>query len=253
MTRALVVVGVTVALGAAAAPAPAPARADASFEAAASGAEHVQRLDDVVWALTATCTAGDDIEQRQCRRVRDARAAELAHETLLIEAEPTALEVGAWNAQRRSVSIHLTACIRCGGVAVDGATWQLVGGAPHSDGGVLTGATLYDGARTFTDEAGAKAWIASLAGARVELLVRLAPAAHAAPDRPRSPPEMPRSRPEMPRSRPEMPRSRVIAFDVLGFRVVTPCDGAVVLAKPPAAPLAPDKAACARHPVKVEK
>ena len=241
MTRALVV-AVTVALGAVAA----GAGADASFDAAASGAEHVQRLDDVVWALTATCTAGDDIEQRQCRRVRDARAAELAHETLLIEAEPGALEVGAWNAQRRSVSLHLTACIRCGGVAVDGATWQLVGGAPHSDGGVPTGATLYDGARTFTDEAGAKAWIASLAGARVELLVRLAPAAHAAPDRPRSPPEMPRSRPEM-------PRSRVIAFDVLGYRVVTPCDGAVVVAKPPAAPLAPDKAACARHPVKVEK
>lgn len=208
----------------------ASARADASFDAAASGAEHVRRLDDLVWALTATCTAGDDTEQRQCRRVRDTRAAELAHETMVVEAEPGALEVGAWNAQRRSVTLRLTACIRCGGVTVDGTAWQLLG-APHRDGAALTGATLYDGARTFADEAAAKAWIASLAGARVELLVKLAPPAHASPDKPRAP---------------------VIAFDVLGYRVVTPCDGAVVLAKPAAAPLPPDKAACAHH-VKVEK
>lgn len=217
MTRALVLAAI-VALAS-------RAHADDSFEAHARGAEQVRALDGVVWALTATCDRGDDTERRQCRLVRDARAAELAGATLLVEADPGAFAAGTWNPQRKSVPFAVSGCIRCGGVEVDGKTWYIVasGKAPSVEGGKVSAEPLYANARPFADPAAAAAWTSTLGHARVELVVKL----------------------------PAHPRWSAagkdgIALDVLAYRVVAPCDGSVVVANPPSGPVAADPKQCGK-------
>ena len=86
--------------------------ADDTFEMRAQAARRV-RLDEVAWTLTAACETGTEIQQRQCRLVRDREWKALAGATLAIEAERSAFVVGAWDAQKKSVPLALTACIRC--------------------------------------------------------------------------------------------------------------------------------------------
>ena len=224
MTRALVDLLAALAVLAAAAPA---ARADDSFEARARGAEHVRALDGLVWALTAPCDQGDDTARRQCRLVRDGRVSELAGATLLVEAEAGAFAAGAWDAAKKSVPLELTGCIRCAGVEVAGKTWYVVlaGKPPHVEGDRLAADRIYDNARTFPDEASASAWTATLAGARVQLLVKV----------------------------PAKPRWTAagkdgIALELVGYRVIAPCDGSIVVASPPSGPAEPDKAHCHAAP-----
>src|SRR5688500_147601 len=87
-----------------------------SFEASAETATTVKRLDDIVWAFTGACDKGTDIEQRQCRLVRDKRAKELAGTTLLVDGDTTALELTKWSPQKRTLGVTVTSCIRCAGV-----------------------------------------------------------------------------------------------------------------------------------------
>ena len=73
----------------------------------------------------------------------------------------------------------------------------------------------------FNDEAKAKAWTASLANARVQFVVRV----------------------------PAQPKWKAggkqgLAFEILGYRVVSPCHGEVIAAKPESPPIAPDPKAC---------
>jgi len=190
-----------------------PAAADDTFEAKAAGAQRIGRVENLVWALTAPCDTGDDLQQRQCRRVRDSRAAELAGATLLVDADRDALRVGAWNAQKKSVPIKLAACVRCAGVAVGGTTYRVVAGKD---------AALYDNARPFSDEAAAKAFVQSLGNARVQLLVTV----------PANPKVVVDGKP-------------AISLALVGYRVYAPCDGSVVIASPASGPVAPDKKSCA--------
>jgi hypothetical protein len=156
-------------------------------------AQPVANIDDIVWAVTAKCDAGDDTEQRQCRAVRDAAQKRYAGQTLLVDADPAAFTIGTWNAQKRSVAMKLA--------------------SPRSVGS----GTLYDNAKTFPDEATAIKFIKTVRKVRVQLLVKLA-------------------------AKPALPA------EVTGYRVVVPCDGEVVIAKPASGPtwgpLAPDKTAC---------
>ncbi len=50
---------------------------DKTFEAMSEGAAVLGKADvpGLVWALTATCSDGDELAQRQCKAARDARAA----------------------------------------------------------------------------------------------------------------------------------------------------------------------------------
>lgn len=207
--RTLAVVAGFVALAALAT----PAAADDTFEAKAAGAQRIGHVENLVWALTTSCDAGDDTQQRQCRRVRDSRVAELAGATLLVEADRDALRVGAWNAQKKSVPIELAACVRCAGVEVGGTTYRVVAGKD---------AALYDNARPFGDEAAAKAFVQSLANARVQLLVTV----------PANPKTVVGGKP-------------AISLALVGYRVYAPCDGSVVVASPASGPVAPDKKSCA--------
>lgn len=222
MLRSLVILSV---LGVAS-----PAAAEDTFEQLAQTAQRVKRIDDLVWALTAKCDAGNDTQQRQCRRLRDARATELKAATLLIEADRDAFSVGAWNAAKKSAPISIKACIRCGGIDVDGKSWFVAGTRdanqpPRFQANKQVGNLLEESAKTFADAASAKKYATSLANAKVQFVVRV-PAAPVWTDANR----------------------QGIAFEVLAYRVVSPCDGAIVMAKPKSGPGEVDKRACAGIP-----
>lgn len=202
--------------------APVVAHADDTFEAKAAGARAVVHVEDIVWALTASCTKGDDVQNRQCRTLRDRTAAAQAGQTMLVQADGFALDLGAWDASRKSMPVTLTSCIRCEGVGVEGKTWFITGGTPAVDGGKVRGAPLYDTARQFATPETAAAWQKAVKNRKVELVVKV----------------------------PAKPRWSVggkdgIQLDVLAYRVITPCNGTVVLANPPSQNAAPDQAACA--------
>jgi len=192
------------------------AYADDTFEAKAQTAIPLHRVESLVWALTSTCDAGDDVQQRQCRRVRDARNKELAAGTWLVVADADAFDVGAWNPSKKALPIALDACIRCAGVEVDGKTWYVTGGAGKR------GAKLHDNARTFADEATAALWSKAVAKVKVEMIVKLA-------------------------AKPLWSEGgkNGLSVDVIAYRVFTPCDGTVILSSPPSSPVDPDKKQCA--------
>jgi hypothetical protein len=199
----------------------APAVAD-TFESAAQGARAMRQLDELVWSLTSACERATDVEQRQCRVIRDARAQVLTATPLLVDAEPGALELGAWNGATKSVAIKLSSCIACTGAVIDGRTWYVTGAPPRVVGGKLETAALFDNARPFADAAAATTWIAAFNDARVQLLVKV----------------------------PEKRRWHVsgkdgLQLEILGYRVYSPCTGAVLLANPTASGVQPDKRACA--------
>lgn len=196
-----------------------------TFEKLAAGAIRVARVEDLVWALAAPCTAGDDTQNRQCRILRDGRARTYAGATLLVEADATALTVGAWDPARKSVPVQLAGCIRCAGIAIDGRTYYAIGtGAPpRFESGTLRTPPLHDNARQFADAASAAKWRTAVAAPRVELLVRV-----------------PGSR-----STWQLGDKAGVQLDILAYRVTTRCDGAVVIANPPATAVLPTATACA--------
>ncbi len=197
------------------------ARADETFEAKAGGAQRVRRIENLVWALTAPCDQGDDTEQRQCRIVRDRRAGELVGQTLLVDADKDAFSVGAFDAQKKSAALALAGCVRCSGVEIDGKTWYVVAGGPKLDGGGVHGAALGSTARPFADDVAAKAFATKVANARVQLLVKVPAKAKWAEG-----------------------GKQGVTLDVVGWRVIAPCDGSIVVANPPSQAVEPDKKAC---------
>ena len=201
--------------------APALAHADDSFETKAQGALRITRAEDFVWALTAACDKGDDTQQRQCRVVRDRKAKQLASTNLLIDGDIGALELGAWSAAKKSVTVNLGACIRCIGVEVDGHTYYLTGPDPRVEGAKVRAKSLYDNARAIPDETAANNWKATAAASRFELVIKLTD-----------------------KRKQNVGGKDVIAFDVVAWRVVNACDGAVVISSGPSGPGAADKKAC---------
>ena len=202
------------------------AHADDTFEAKAATAQRLGRVDGLVWALTARCDAGDNTEQRQCRQVRDRRAAELAGATLLVEADRDAFSVGAWNPKKKSVPLSLSGCIRCSGLELDGTTYYVVAAKPgtplHVKAGKLDAGLVYDNARPLGDENAAKVFVKAAGNTRVQMLVRV----------PAKPTTTVGGKP-------------VIALDLVGYRVIAACDGSIVASSPPSVPAAPDKKQCA--------
>lgn len=201
--------------------------AEESFESRAGGATMIRHIDDIVWAFTATCDEGTDTNQRQCRRLRDARAAQLSGATLLVEADRDAFSVGAWSPQKKSTPLTLSSCIRCKGVELGGKTWYLVGTkdgmpAPKVKGGTVDAGLLVESARPMRDSATAKKLAAAAKATKVQLLVKV-PAKPAWTDG----------------------GKHGLALDVVGYRVYSPCDGKVLVSSPASAGGPVDKAACA--------
>lgn len=203
---------------------PGLAVADDSFETKAQGAIKVAQTDDLVWAITAACDKGDDVQQRQCKVTRDKKAKQLTSTALLVEGDGDALQIGKWSSQKKSVSVTLFACVRCGGVDIEGKPWFVTGsGAPKLDGNRLRAATLYDNARAFKDEAAAATWTKAMANAKFQLVIKV---------------------PDAARRKLSVGGRDGLAVDVLAWRVVDPCDGVVVIASVASRPIEPDRQAC---------
>ena len=200
-----------------------PAAADDSFEAKLAAAHRLEHVEDIVWTVTATCDKGDDVAQRQCRRVREARAAALAGQTFVVDGDPEAFDAGAWNAAKKSVAVKLAGCVRCGGVAVDGKTYYVAGAAatPRFEAGKLRTNYLYDTARVFPDEAAAKTWLDSIKKVRVQMIVKV-------PDKPRW----------------QVAGKDGVALAIVGYRVFAACNGAIVAASPASGAAEPDRKSC---------
>ena len=201
---------------------PAYTMAGDTFEQKAQTARKVANLDEVVWSLVATCTQGDEVQQRQCRLVRDARATTEIGATLLVEAESGAFQLRKFDTAKKSLSLQLYSCIRCTGMEIDGKLFHVTGATPLVDGGKLRTPLLYDNARPFPDEAAAKAYVAATKGARVQMVIKL-------PDRKRW----------------QVGGKDGLLASVLAWRVITPCTGVVLIASPESGSAEPDRKACA--------
>jgi len=133
---------------------PTLAHADDTFEQRAAQARKLAHLDEVLWAATASCDKGDDTQQRQCRRIRQATLDAHAGALVLVDGEPDAFEIGGWNAAKKSVPLKLVA----------GKKLRITPAKPGP---------LYDNAKQFPDEPAAVAWAKLAKTHRVELLVKL--------------------------------------------------------------------------------
>lgn len=184
-------------------------------------ATKVSRVEDVVWALTATCANhGDDTQQRQCRQLRDSRQKELASQTMLVEGDATAFTVGAFDAAKKSAQVQLSSCVYCSPISVEGKSYMVFGGPPRLVDGAVKPPMLHDGTQTFADAKEYAAWKGKVAAARVDLVVKAEKKTWSQGGK------------------------SGLTFDVVGYRVVVPCTGEVILAKPASMPLDPDKKAC---------
>ncbi len=201
------------------------ASADGSFDDLARGAGALSTADltGAAWALTAPCDQGDGMVTRLCRTVRDHRLAELRAGTWLVDAEPGALVLGDYDADAQAILLDLRGGIACA---------RPVGGlyvvsnkeAPTFGGDVATAARIHQAARSFPSKAAADRWRAQLGNVKAQFVIRLA-AGGAVVD---------------------VDGDKVLAVEILGFRVWQPCDGAIVCASPKAEPVAADKAACGK-------
>jgi hypothetical protein len=200
----------------------APALADGDIY---SSSEKVSRVEDIVWALTATCANhGDDTQQRQCRQLRDTRQKELAGKTMLVEGDATAFTVGTFDAAKKSARVSLSACVYCSPIAVEGKSYMVFGGAPRLVEGTVKPPMLHDNSQTFESAAAHTAWNKKVAAARVDLVVKIPGGAA--------------------KKQWSASGKTGLTFDIVGYRVVVPCTGEVVVAKPASMPVEPDKKSC---------
>jgi hypothetical protein len=213
---------------------PASASADGWSDVAKAG-EPVKDVERVVWALTATCEKGDDLTRRHCRVLRDAAAARLKGATLVVDAAPGAVELGAFDPATTSSALVVRGCVSCAGVDSEGKKWHVVtnNGAPQVSGDKVQAAAVHEGARTFKDAAEAKAWQASvLPRLRTQLVIKVLEANYTW----------------------KRESAEGIAVQILGFRTYDRCDGSIVAAKPESDKGPADKKACgAVAEVKPEK
>jgi len=223
----LVISGIAGTAGVASADEPAPAAA--SFDQIAreatvlSGTAGVEAL---VWPLTAACDQGDDLARRQCRVVRDARVAQVRGETFLVDAEPSAMTVGDWDAASKAAPVALRGCIACATpVMIAGRPMLVVTNqaSPTFDGGAPQAAVVHEGTRPFHEETAVARWRSSVVPRlRAQLAVRL------------------------PAGNPIWIRDgrAGVAVEVVGFRVYDPCDGSVLFSRPESAKLAAEPKTC---------
>jgi len=216
----------TAVAGGAATGAPAPP-APTTFDDLADGATRLERGDLIGWgwALTAACDQGDDMAQRQCKVVRDRRAAALAGKAFIVDGDAFAFSVGTWDPATKSMPITLRGCVACDTPLPAGAKRLFVVGnkaAPVVESGMLKAAVIHETSRTFESEAAAVKWRTEVVPRlKVELVFEVA-------------------------GNPVWTRDGRdgLAVSITGFRVYDPCDGGIVCASPAATNVLADKKAC---------
>jgi hypothetical protein len=203
------------------------------FDAAAAKAQRVRKLDRMVWALTASCDQGDDLDRRQCRILREGAVERMRGATVLVDVAPGAFEVGAWDAAKKSTALTLRGCVSCTGVEVDGKKWYVVSNkqAPKISGDKLQAATIHETAQTFADDAAAREWQASVVPRlRTQMLVKV-------PDK---------------KAIWNRDGAHGLAIEIIGYRVYDACDGSIVVSSPESGSVAADKKACGAAVAKVD-
>jgi hypothetical protein len=189
------------------------------FDEAASGANRVRKLDRVVWALTATCEGGDDLAKRQCRILRDAAAAKLRGQKLIVEVTSGAVE--------KATPITIRGCIACDGIAVDGTTWYVVSnkGAPRVLPGAIEAAVHFETVKAFANDALASGWKTMIEPRlRTEMVIKV-PADETKAVWTRD-------------------GAKGLAFELVGYRVWDACDGSILAAQPESGPGKTDAKTC---------
>lgn len=210
-----------------------PAHAgDPSFEALAKDADALSRADlaGLVWSLTASCNDGDELEQRQCKAARDARAAEVRGKSFVVDGDGTAFAMGAFKADTKSAPITLRGCIACA-EPIGGLYLVSSKAAPSFEGATAEAAAVHESARTFKDEAASKRWATRLPQLRTQFVVKIAAAAGGMWER---------------------DGKKGLALDILAFRVFDPCDGGIVCASPPSGKGPADSKTCGESVVEGE-
>lgn len=204
----------------------APARADLGFDDLARKATEVvgvEGLAALFWSQLAECKPdGDDVTRRQCEGIREARRAKVAAATFLVTADG-ALDPQPYSEKAMSIEITVRACAACKGVELAGERRYIVGrGDLKVTGGRVRAAELHVGTMTFKTREEGRKWSAAIAPRlRADLLVRI------------------------PAALERWSEGGVSGYrvEVVGFRVVDPCTGQVLWAKPAAANVVADPAA----------
>lgn len=202
---------------------------DKTFDSVAQGATRIDRdhLAGIIWAMTAPCSSGDDLNQRQCRAVRDARVRANAGQTFIVSGDASAFVVEAFDDKKKSAPLTVQGCIACvDPLIVDGKHYYVLSNMapPEWKGSIAVAAPIHTTSKTF--KSGAEAAV----NWRTEVVPRLKTDFVI-----------------------KIPSSGALwkadgklglGVEVLGFRVGDPCDGHIICASPKAGKIATDKSTC---------
>jgi hypothetical protein len=202
------------------------ARAE-DFDSVADKATPVWRGKSVAslfWSLSASCDQlADDLARRQCEGVRDGRRDQVLASTFLVDAEPSALTVGAFDAGKRVLPLELTGCIACT-QTMDGQFFLVGGkGDVKVEGGGVRGPVVTSFTVPATSAEQAATWRDTVAARlKVQLLFRMVAG---------SPPWA-------------QGNAKGYRVDIVGFRIADPCDGKILAAQPASDPIRTDRKTC---------
>jgi hypothetical protein len=199
-----------------------------SWSDVSAGALRLDRGDlaGMVWAVTATCSDGDELTRRQCRAVRAARARRFDGKVLVVPGDAAAFTVGAWDTKKKTAPLIVSGCVACvEPIVVDGGAYYVTSKQelPTFDGTIARAAEVHQTVKKFDRQDDLTAWRAEVVPRlRTELVVQLdlAGAAWKRDDR------------------------RGVGLTVSGFRVYDPCDASVISSSPPADKGELDRTAC---------
>jgi hypothetical protein len=213
---------------------PTVAAADDSspFDEVAKDATRVRKLDRVVWALTASCEQGDDLDKRQCRILRDAAATKLRGTTIVVDVGAAAVEIGEWDKDKKSTPITVRGCAACTGIVVDGTRYYVVANkaAPKISGDDVKAAALAETSKQFANDALSSGWKTAVEPRlRTELIIKV-PA-------------------DEKKAMWNRDGAKGIAVEVLGFRVYDACDGSVLASEPESGTAPTDRKTCGKTDV----
>jgi hypothetical protein len=199
-----------------------------TFDDVSKGATRLDRdgIGGVLWSLNASCDGGDDLEQRQCKAIKAARARRVAGKSFIVPGDASAFVVGAWDGKKKAVPLTLSGCVACAEpISIGGKPLYVVSNkaAPSFKGAVAAAATIHETTRQFKSEEEAIKWRTEVVPRlKTEFVVTIAGE----------------------NAKWKRESKEGIAVAIVGFRVYDPCDGKIVCASPKSSRAAVDKVAC---------
>lgn len=199
-----------------------------TFDDVSKGATRLDRdgIGGVLWSLNASCDSGDELEQRQCKAIKAARARRVAGRSFIVPGDANAFIVGAWDAKKKALPLVLSGCVACAEpISIGGKPLYVVSNkaAPTFKGAVAAAAAIHETTRPFKSEEEAARWRTDVVPRlKTEFVVTIAGE----------------------NAKWKRENKEGIAVAIVGFRVYDPCDGKIVCASPKSSKAAVDKVAC---------